>query len=326
MALRPSKSVSTRPKTDLSTDVSITQKSSERTKEEFTKKAVRRKFQVSNGYLLEFDRLARVLHVLQEHGDANKISRRYLQENTGFANRQIASIVSIGSALGLIKTGCQTLTPTGCLIAEHDLFMEKKSTLEWLHYAAAGNYQNLIWFEIFNQLIPSNTSLTQSSWSESLRVKLANQYSEQTIKNKLQPEIHFVVDAYMEQNLSKLELLQRNSDEGLYIRRYINFNSLLLSAMLYDFAARQGAQLLQVGEMANTAGSPARLFGLDTTNFREQVERLHESGWVRYETTHNLDQIRLKPTFSAREFLAASFEGREPCEGEVTASGRLVNE
>ena len=34
------------------------------------------------------------------------------------------------------------------------------------------------------------------------------------------------------------------------------------------------------------------------------------SGLLRYETTHNLDQIRLKPSFSAYEFLSAHFEGR----------------
>ena len=81
-----------------------------------TKKNIRRKFQVSNGYLLEFDQLARILHYLLENRDAKKINRKALQEDTGFADRQIESLVSIGAAMGLITPGSQILTPVGLLI------------------------------------------------------------------------------------------------------------------------------------------------------------------------------------------------------------------
>ena len=64
--------------------------------------------------------------------------------------------------------------------------------------------------------------------------------------------------------------------------------------------------------MAVTPGSPAIVFGLDVALFRQQIEGLHDRGWLRYETTHNLDQIRLKPGFSTIEFLTAHFENREP--------------
>ena len=64
--------------------------------------------------------------------------------------------------------------------------------------------------------------------------------------------------------------------------------------------------------MATQPGSPAMVFGLDVASFRQQIEGLHDRGWLRYETTHNLDQIRLKPGFSTLEFLTAYFEDREP--------------
>jgi len=50
-------------------------------------KSTRRKFQVSNGYLLEFDQLARILHFLLENRQAKKINRKVLQEDTGLADR-----------------------------------------------------------------------------------------------------------------------------------------------------------------------------------------------------------------------------------------------
>lgn len=277
-----------------------------------SKKIIRRKFQVSNGYFLEFDQLARILHFLLEHRGAKKISRKKLREDTGLADRQVESLVSMGSAMGLIKPGVQLLTPTGLLIAEHDLFLEGLGTLEWCHYKGAGSYQNLIWFEVFNHLLAEESAMTLEGWQEYYRNKLKSQYTDKTIKDHVPKEVRFIVDAYMSRKFKKLELLNLSADERLYRRRYTGFTPLVLAAMIYDFCVTNETHLSQVGEMANTQGSPAVVFGLDEASFRQQVEGLHERGWLRYETTHNLDQIRLKPDFSAFEFLTAHFEDREP--------------
>ena len=287
------------------------------------KNGTRRKFQVSNGYLLEFDQLARILHFLLEHRDAKKINRKALQEDTGLADRQVASLVSIGAAMGLITPGRQVLTPVGLLIAEEDIFIETRGSLEWCHYVGAGSFRNLIWFEIFNRLLAEASPMTQDQWNERMRSDLAGKYSKRTIGKGLYEEVRFVIDAYMERNFSKLELLHRSSDEQLYRRRYTKFDPLVLSAMIYDFCAKNESHLFQVGEMAVTPGSPAVVFGLDATSFRQQIEGLHDRGWLRYETTHNLDQIRLKPAFSALEFLAAHFEDREPREDTKSAPGDI---
>ncbi len=285
--------------------------------------AGRRKFQVSNGYLLEFDQLARILHFLLEHRDAKKINRKALQEDTGLADRQVASLVSMGSAMGLIKPGLQVLTPVGLLVAEHDIFIEKRGTLEWCHYVGAGSYRNLIWFEIFNRLLTEATPISQEEWNERLRSNLTGKYSKRTLGKGLYEEVRFVVDAYTKRNFSKLELLNQSSDERLYRRRYTDFAPLVLSAMIYDFCASKEAHLSQVGEMAVTPGSPAVVFGLDAATLRQQIEGLHDRGWLRYESTHNLDQIRLKPGFSALEFLTAYFEDREPREASNQSPGGI---
>ena len=287
-------------------------------------KSTRRKFQVSNGYLLEFDQLARIFHFLLENRQAKKINRKVLQEDTGLADRQVESLVSMGAAMGLIKAGNQVLTPTGLLIAEHDIFIEKTGSLEWCHYVGAGSFRNLIWFEIFNYLVTEASPMTQEEWNERLRSDLAGKYSKRTISKGLYEEVRFVVDAYMERNFNKLELLHRSSDERLYRRRYTQFSPLVLSAMIYDFCATKETHLFQVGEMAATPGSPAVVFGLDAASFRQQIEGLHDRGWLRYETTHNLDQIRLKPGFSAMEFLTAHFEDREPREDTKPSSGGVL--
>lgn len=292
-------------------------------KKSISPKSTRRKFQVSNGYLLEFDQLARILHFLLENRQVKKINRKVLQEDTGLAERQVESLISIGSAMGLIKPGNQVLTPTGLLIAAHDIFLEKTGSLEWCHYVGAGSFRNLIWFEIFNHLLTQASPMTQEEWTERLRSDLVGKYSKRTISKGLYEEVRFVVDAYIQRNFNKLELLHRSSDERLYRRRYTRFSPLVLSAMIYDFCAAKEAHLFQVGEMAVTPGSPALLFGLDAASFRQQIEGLHDRGWLRYETTHNLDQIRLKPGLSAISFLSAHFEDHEPREDTKKSPGGI---
>ncbi|MCK5682190.1 DUF4007 family protein [bacterium] len=301
---------------DIPADLPSSSKSSK--KQLASKKRTRRKFQVSRSHLLEFNHFARILSFLYEKKGAKRINRDTLIEYSGLPDGQVASLISIGASIGLIKSGSQILTPIGLLIAENDIFLEKQGTLEWCHYKGAGSYQNLIWFDVFNHLLTEPSALTSEGWQAYFRGKLKGQYSDKTIRDHVPKEIRFVIDAYMERNFSKLELLQRSSDEQLYLRRYTQFAPLVLSAMIYDFCTAKETHLFQVGEMAVSPGSPAVIFGLDTALFRLQIEGLHDRGWLRYETTHNLDQIRLKPGFSALEFLTAYFAGCEPLRNDET--------
>lgn len=286
------------------------------------KKSVRRKFQISRSHLFEFNHFSRVLSLLFENRSTKRISRDLLIENSGLPDGQVASLISIGAAMGLIQTRSQTLTPIGLIIAEYDIFLEGQGTLEWCHYKGAGSYKNFLWFEVFNHILAEEPAMTQEGWQEYFKKKLKGQYSDKTVNDHVPKEIRFIVDAYTKRNFNKLEILHISTDDQLYRRRYTSFTPLVLTAMIYDFCTANEAKLSQVGEMAVTPGSPAMVFGLDVASFRQQIERLHDRGWLRYETTHNLDQIRLKPGFSAIEFLTAHFEKREPQEGLGKSSER----
>ena len=305
---------------EISTEEQIRRQSK---KERSTVRKNHRKLQVSRSHLLEFNHFSRLLSFLYENKDAKRISRQLLIENTGLPDGQVASMVSIGASMGIIHVGSQILTPIGLTIAEHDLFLENQGTLEWCHYKGAGSKENLIWFDIFNHLLVNESAMTQEGWQQYFRNKLKGQYSDKTIKDHIPKEVRFVIDAYLERNFKKLELLHRLPDDRLYRRRYTRFSPLVLSAMIYDFCAAKDAHLFQVGEMAATPGSPAVAFGLDVASFRQQVEGLHDRGWLRYETTHNLDQIRLKPGLSALSFLSAHFEDREPREDSKQSPGGI---
>jgi hypothetical protein len=283
----------------------------------------KRKFQVSNGYLLEFDQLARVLHILLEQKGKTKISRQLIMEESGLANRQVETLISMGAAMGLIVAGKQVLTDEGMLIAEHDIFIESKGSLEWCHYKGASTFRNLFWYDSFNEILYDGSAYLQSEWQELMRNKLENDYSDNAVRKGLREEIRFLMDAYIERNFSKLELLCKSSDDKVFIRRYTDFEPLVFCAMIYDFCAKDQVQLVQVSELVNQAGSPALVFRLDENAIREQAEILHGFGWIRYETTHSLDQIRLKPGYSAGEFLAAYYEERSPKETHNLKSNSL---
>jgi hypothetical protein len=202
----------------------------------------KRKLQLCNGYLLEFDQLARVMHAMAEQPEALKITREALSDATGLTDRHIEGVVSIGSAIGVIQTGRQILSPVGRLIAKHDAFLETRATLEWCHYIGAGSFKNLVWFEVFNTVLPSGATLTATEWMKKLRKQLAGEYTEKSLNKKLREEVRFIVDAYLTRAFKKLDLL-RQSGERIYVRRLTEMTLLIFAAAVYDFADSSKAKL-----------------------------------------------------------------------------------
>ncbi len=274
--------------------------------------STKRKLQVSNGYLLEFDQLARVLAFLVDQKGTDKVSRAELIENTGLSNRQIESLVSIGAALGLINKSKQSVSDLGLLIAAHDAFFERKGTLEWFHYVGAGSYQNLVWYEAFNRVLVDNPNMPQEEWVKYLANLLKGQYTENTLSKHVREEVRFVVDGYVNRNLRKLELLNISRDGKLFRKRYANPEPLILCAMFYDQGFIDNAMVLQVRNLTEKRGSPGMLFGMDIVAMRKSIEALHQKGWIRYEGTHDLDQVRLLAGLDSIRFLQAYYEGVEP--------------
>lgn len=276
-----------------------------------SKNSNNRKLQVSRSHLFEFNHFTRMLNILYENSNLRKITRSFLIENSGLPDGQIASLISIGNSLELINIGTQTLTPTGMLIAKHDIFLEDIGTLEWCHYKGAGSYRNLIWYDIFNSLLKDNPGMNQEGWEEYFRKRLSGNYTDKTIHYHVPKETRFIIDAYINGNFKKLEILRVSSDKRFYANRHIKVKPLIFCSMIYDFCQKNGIRLYQIIDILEASGSPAVVFGIDINSFRQQIEILHNKGWIRYETTHDLDQIRLKADLSAIEFLKAYYEKRD---------------
>jgi hypothetical protein len=254
-----------------------------------------RKLQVSNGYLLETTQLARILAFVDSKTGARKITAAELVEGTGLSARQVENLVSMGSALGLIVPRTQLLTEFGHLVKNYDPYLGATHTLEFCHFLAAGQPRNLIWFEIFNNLLPTEQPMGQAGWSAWLREKLAGQYSERSLMKHVAHEVRFILDAYLHRNFNKL-----------------NLHPLSLAAMIYKIGEHSGARLVPFSDIQSVPGSPGRIFALNSGSLRQMIEVLHQRAWLRIETRHGLDQIRLVDELKPLDFLAAAYENREP--------------
>jgi hypothetical protein len=270
-----------------------------------------RKLQVSNGHYLDFDQLARLMIVIQQ-SESTSLSLNQLVEETGLPLRQVRNRISIGRAIGVIQKTTFRLTNFGNLVKTYDPFFDFENTLVIVHYLAASNYTNLVWYELFNTVLDGQNALDYEDVMKHFRRTLAGLYSEYSLNDHVSKEVRFLIDAYTEQNLRKLELLRIDSEDKIQRGRYTNFDPSLCAALIYRYCEIQGSRVCELDSIVTERGSPARVFGVDRSGFQRYAEALHTKGWLRYETTHSLDQIRLIPGYTFTEFLTSSFEQREP--------------
>lgn len=275
-------------------------------------KTLKRKLQVSNGYHLDFGQLSRLMGAMREADDGGKISRAHLVEATGFPDRHVEALVSMGVAMGIIKPGAQHLTELGKLVARYDLFFQLLGSLEWCHFIGAGSYKNLVWFDIFNKYIADRLEHGAKGLITQFRKDYTGQYSDRTMRKVFQEEVHFVVEAYLDGGFAPLMLFEKRQGDLFNLRRRFDIEPLILCAMLYRFREYTGAGIFSLEELNSIPGSPAVVFGIDDKALRQLVEGLHARGFLAYETTHDLDQLRFKPGYRYLDFLEAYFKRHEP--------------
>jgi hypothetical protein len=272
----------------------------------------KRKLQVCNGYHLDLGQLSRLMGAIREADDGGKISRTRLVEATGFPDRYVEALVSMGAAMGLIKTGAQLLTEFGKLVARYDLFFQRRGTLEWCHFAGAGSYRNLVWFDIFNKYIKDRGEHGAKGFITQFRKDYTGQYSDRTMRKVFREEVHFITEAYLDGGFAPLKLFEKRQGDLFTLQRHFGVEPLILCAMLYRFREYTGAGIFSLEELNSLPGSPAVVFGIDDKALRQLVEGLHARGFLAYETTHDLDQMRFKPGYGYLDFLEAYFKQHEP--------------
>jgi hypothetical protein len=282
-----------------------------RKRSENRRKNPQRKLQVSNGHYLDLDQLARLMITVNNHKDS-PISLDGLADETGLPRRQVRNRISIGRAVGVFNRTSFSLTEFGRLVAGYDQFFDETATLECVHYNAASAYENLMWYELFNTFAVEQDLFDSQGLLDFFRGTLEGLYSKKTLNEHVREELRFLLAAYTGDKLKRLELLLETSD-GRYMRgRHRLSHPQVSAALIYRHCEAQERHVCSIDELCGEKASPGLLFGINSSAMREIVEELHEKRWLRYETTHSLDQIRLSSAFDSAEFTRACFEGRSP--------------
>jgi hypothetical protein len=263
------------------------------------------KLQLTNGYHVRFDQISRILQYLLTTGSRKKIPRQEIVATLGLSDRQVESLISVSVGFGLVKSRTSILTPLGKIIAEKDVYFERIETLWIVHYIISSNPEWVVWYRIVNQILPMNDRIVISEVALPYFSDLKSSFSERTLKEKLPGEIGAVLQSYVQSFLSRLNLL-RKEQTGVYHRDTpVDIPSLPFLYQLLHFKEMHAisASAMSIEEIEKGKDSPGAVLNLPEYMFRDLLNRLHDSGLVRWEQFGDLDQVRFSEELTLAEVL-----------------------
>ncbi len=263
------------------------------------------KLQLTNGYHVRFDQISRILQYLLTTGSRKKIPRQEIVATLGLSDRQVESLISVSVGFGLVKPRTSILTPLGKIIAEKDVYFERIETLWIVHYIISSNPEWVVWHRIVNQILPMNDRIVISEVALPYFSDLKSSFSERTLKAKLPGEIGAVLQSYVQSSLSRLNLL-RKEQTGIYHRDTpVDIPPLAFLYQLLHFREMHAisASALPIEEIEKGKDSPGAVLNLPEYMFRDLLNRLHDSGLVRWEQFGDLDQVRFSEELTLTEVL-----------------------
>jgi len=250
------------------------------------------KLQVSNGYFLKFDQIARLLAAAQNDERA-RIPQVDLADKLGFARRQIENLSSLAQALGILVPVKLKPTPLGSLIAARDAFFDDLGTLWFLHYSICSEPRFLIWNRFANEFMPRKSTFSYADLRASY-ADIENTHSQYTARKHVTAETKTILDAYTEQNFSRLAYLRQDGDSyGLSYREAIP--PLVLAAMITRYRDRHhpGTTAISIEELLTAPNSPGWVCQIPEDRMRKTLESLKNVPGFSLESRADLDQLRL---------------------------------
>ena len=253
------------------------------------------KLQLTNGYYLHFDQLSRILQYSLEQSSRKRIPRLEFLETLGMTERQFENLTSISVGLGLTKRSTFLLTPLGKAIAQRDIYFDRVDTLWMLHYVISSESRWIVWNRIINNVIPENDIIT-TEVALPYYSDLSSAFSERTITKKMPKEILSVLNAYGEQDFSKLHIL-RQDGSGKYLKdnpEKMHPLPFLYCLLHFRDGHYPNATGLLKEDILHSDDSPGRVLLLPEYITAELLMRLHDMRLIGIETFGDLDQIRFR--------------------------------
>lgn len=252
------------------------------------------KLQLTNGYHVHFDQISRILQYLLTMRGRKKILRKEIVAVLGLSGRQVENLISVSVGFGLIKSRTSILTSLGKIIAEKDVYFERLETLWIIHYIISSNPEWVVWHRVVNQILPMNDRIIISEVAMPFFADLKSSFSERTLKEKLPGEIGAVLQSYVQSSLSRLNLLRKEQTGNYHKRTPVDIPPLAFLYQLLHFKEIHAisASALLIEEIEKGKDSPGVVLNLPEYAFHELLNRLHDTGLVRWEQFGDLDQVR----------------------------------
>jgi hypothetical protein len=267
------------------------------------------KLQLSNGYLLRFDQISRILGAISGREHQSRVTREDLMEDTGLSSVHIKNLCSIAVGIGLIKRISYNLLPLGELIVRHDRFFDDRGTLWACHYRLGANPRNLVWQRLVNRILPELDQVTTEA-ARAYFADLEGEYSEKSMEEHLSKELQICYNAYTEQALARLRYLEEVETNTYALRiGHAPLDPLILLFAIYDYRDRfsSGATAVEIPTLWRAENGPGRVFDLRQSRLREILDRLHRGGHLTIERQADLDQVTLPDGGSALLALEAYY-------------------
>ncbi len=251
------------------------------------------KLQLSAGYYLRFDHLAKLISYISRKTDNPKLSNNLLAEKMGMSVKMIDNLLSYSVALGLKKKRKFELDELANIIYKSDPFFLSQKTLWFLHYFLTSNKEYVAWNRLINIVFYKENKVTTEKAMPYFR-DLIGQFTEKSIKRNIPKEINSFFNAYTEQNFCRLEYIKKISNHSYNIQNDFKVPDLCILASCYLYRDRyaSGATALEIPDLSRDENSPGRVFRISEYQLRLTLERLHAKRYISVESRANLDQIR----------------------------------
>lgn len=253
-----------------------------------------------------FDQITSVFKARYETDNSLDLDK--LASITGLNRRKARLILNFLADLGLSQKRTLKRTNLGEIVHKYDGFFQKDGTLWLIHYLQSTNEYLIIWNRVMNYL--NDVELVKREELLNLFEDLREDLSNYSYEHHIGKEIRIILDAYTNQRLSKLNLLEDKN--GSY---EINRNSdipdliLLCAIILFRNIYYPGATALDIDELCAAQNSPGRIFIIDEYIVRKKLENLKNAGIINIESRGDLDQIRLREELELGALLTTYYLG-----------------
>lgn len=249
------------------------------------------KIQALNGFNMYFDQVISVFKAKYESDQIINLDQ--LSNTIGLNRRKSRIILNFLADLGLSQKRTLKGTRLGEIIYKYDDFLQQEATLWLLHYLQSTNEYLIIWNRVMNHLFNSDQVTREDLLT--LFEDLKDSLSDYTYKHHIGKEIRIILDAYTNQRLTKLNLLEAE-DDHYTVHRNSDIPELILlcAIILYRDKHYPGATAVDINELCTANNSPGKIFILDEHIIRSKIESLKNSGIINIESRGDLDQIRFR--------------------------------